>query len=106
MAFIDIGKEFKLGGQGIGTKPGYGSVGELLSALLPNVYILAGLILFFLVFMGGFSILTAAGNPEKIKEGTKTLTMALAGFLLIFVSYMLIQLIEVLTGIKIFNPGF
>jgi hypothetical protein len=103
---INIGNEFKFGNLGIGQIKGYASIGSFLSALLPNAYILAGLILFFYIFLGGFGILTAAGNPEKLKEGQKTLTSALLGFLIIFGSYWLIQVIEVLTGIKIFNPGF
>jgi len=102
---FNIGGEFKLGNQGIAEKPAFNSLGDFISALLPNVYIIAGLILFFLILLGGFGILTAGGNPEKLAQGSKALTAALIGFLIIFASYWIIQIIEVLTGVKIFNPG-
>jgi len=100
---VDIGKAFKIGGQSIVGKPGYGSIGEFVSVILPNVYILAAIILFFLIIFGGFSIITSAGDPEKAKEGQQTLTAALIGFLVIFTSYWIIQIIEVLTGVNLFN---
>ena len=102
---VDIGQAFQLGGEGIGTKSGYESVGSFLSGILPNVYIIAGLILFFLILMGGYGLLAAGDDPEKLKQSSKTFTAAIGGFLIIFVSYWIIQIIEVLTGIAIFDPG-
>lgn len=103
---LDIGKEFWLRKDtGIGNQPGYRTVGEFISKILPNVYIIAGLILFFLIFLGGFGLLTAGGDPEKIAQGGKTITAAIAGFAIIFASYWIIQIIEVLTGVSIFNLG-
>jgi len=73
----------------------------LLSKILPNVYIITGLILFFFLLMGGFTIITSAGSPEKKQEGQKTITNALIGFLIIFASYWIIQIIQVITGVPI-----
>ena len=102
---VDIGEAFKIGGESIKVKPGYGSIGAFVSVILPNVFILAAIILFFLIIFGGFSIITSAGNQEKAKEGQQTLTAALIGFLVIFASYWIIQIIEVLTGVKLLNPS-
>lgn len=98
---IDIGQAFKIGNEGIGTKAGYGSIGAFVSAILPNVYIIAGILLFFLFIFGGFSIITSAGDPEKSKQGQQALTSAVIGFVLVFASYWIIQIIEVLTGLKL-----
>jgi len=103
---VNIGEAFKIGSEGIGIKTGYGSIGELLSALLPNVYIIAGLILFFLILLGGYGLLASGSDPEKLKQSSKAVTAALAGFLIIFVSYWIIQIIELITGIDIFKSGF
>ena len=103
---INIGDEFKLGAEGIGNKKGYHSIGEFISAILPNAYIIAGLILFFLILFGGFTMITAGGDSEKIGQGSKAITAALAGFVLVFASYWIIQIIQVLTGVKIFSPEF
>lgn len=103
---INIGEAFKIGDKGI-SEPGsgYGSVGEFISAVLPNIYIAAGLILFILLIDVGFVIMTSTDNPEQQAKGGKAATAILIGFLIIFGSYWLIQIIEYITGVKIFNSG-
>jgi len=101
---VDIGDAYKLGSEGIGGKPGYSSIGELISKILPNVFVVAGLLLFIFALAGGFVIITSGGNPEKNKQGTGFITAAVVGFVLIFGSYWLIQIIQHLTGINILNP--
>ena len=108
LALVNIGKEFWLKpGQGIEGAPGFGTLGEFLSAILPNVFIIAGIILLFLLIGGGFLVIVSAGqdNPEGAAKGKKAITSALIGFLLIFTSYWLIQIIEIITGINILSGG-
>lgn len=82
--------------------------GDLIGVILPNLYILAGIVFFFLLIFGGLSLIMAAGNgnPQQAEKGKNAATMAVAGFLVIFVSYWIIQIIEAITGIKIFNSPF
>jgi len=98
---VNIGTEFQPA-----TK--FGTVGDLISVLLPNVYILAGVILLFLLIFGGLLLIMGAGggDTQKTGQGKKAVTAAVAGFLIIFGSYWIIQIIEVITGVEIFNPGF
>jgi len=103
-----IGEEFKLGGEGgIGEAAGYGSIGELISAILPNIYVFAGIILFILLIVGGLMVIINAGKGEQegVQTGQKAITAALVGFLIIFASYWIMQIIEIITGIKIFESG-
>lgn len=100
---INIGEHYKFQE---GSASQFENVGQLISKWLPNVYILAGLILFFFILLGGFSIISSAGNQEKLKQGSKTLTSALIGFVILFASYWIIQLIQVVTGIPILKSGF
>lgn len=103
---FDIGEAFKLKeSQGIRGALGYGSIGEFISAVLPNIYVVAGVILFFLMIGGGIMFIKSAGSgdEEKVKKSKSAITAALVGFLIIFLSYWIIQLIEILTGIKIFG---
>lgn len=104
LALVEIGKEFWLkpsvGAQDVYS--GLTSLGELISAILPNVYVIASLILFFLLFLGGFGFLINAGkDPEEMNKASKSITIAILGFLIIFASYWIIQIIEILTGINI-----
>ncbi len=97
---VDIGTEFW-------PAKTFPTIGKLISTLLPNIYILAGLLLFLLLIFGGFGIIMGAGggDPQKTGQGTKAVTAALIGFLIIFLSYWIIQIIEVITGFKIFESG-
>lgn len=79
----------------------YSGAGSLINNILPNVYIAGGLIIFFMIVLGGFTIIAGAGNPDKIKDGTKTITSAIMGLLVLFGSYWIIQLIQVITGLSI-----
>lgn len=105
---FNIGEEFMLGGtEGIKDIGEYGSIGALISSVLPNIYILAGIILFLLLIGGGLSIILSAGqeNPEGAAKGKKAITAALTGFLIIFASYWIIQIIQVISGIDILGGG-
>lgn len=77
-------------------------LGDIVSALLPYVFTISGLILFGILIWGGFELLTSGGNPESIKKAQGRITAALIGFLIIFLAYWLTQLLEAIFGIKIF----
>ncbi len=98
---IDIGKAFKLGDTGIADKAGYGNIGEFITAVLPNIYIISGVILFILFIGAGFVIMTSSGDPEKQSKGMQALAASLIGFIIIFASYWIIQIVEILTGVPI-----
>ena len=105
---LKIGQEFWVRPQqGIGTAKGFGSIGEIISNLLQNIYVLAGILLFVLLIIGGLGFIMGAGedNPEKAKRGKQAITAALIGFAVIFCSYWIIKIIEILTGINILNPN-
>ena len=101
---VNIGQAFKLGGESIETKQGYGNINSLVSVFLKNAYVIASVVLLFLLIGGGFTMISSAGNLEKQQQGSKALTSAIVGFLIIFTSYWIIQIIEVLTGLEIINP--
>ena len=101
---LDIGKEFQVKpGQGIETATGFGSIGEIISNLLQNIYVVAGILLFILLIVGGFGFIMGAGqeNPERAKKGKQAITAALIGFAVIFGSYWIIRIIQVVTGLDI-----
>jgi len=77
-----------------------GNVGDIVSGLLPYVYVLAGLILLLMLISGGIGLMTSAGNPDKSKAAMGKITGGLIGFLIIFVSYFIAQIVEVLLGVS------
>ena len=101
IAQINIGSEF---GSPIG-QPGFG-LADLVSIILSNAIIIAGIIVLFLFIGGGISIIAGAGqdNPERAARGKQAVTAAAIGFIIIFATYWIIQLIEIITGVDIFRP--
>ena len=97
----ESGSQWKLGFPG---GPGSARITPafLINKLLPYLFVIAGLVLFFMLIFGGFTIFISAGNPEKIKKGTGMITNALVGFLIIISAYWIIQFLEYSLGIKVF----
>lgn len=99
---IDIGKEFFGYVSPLGQKD-LGVVGRLVSIFINVSFIAAGLILLFYLILGGIGMISGAGDddPQKAEAAKKTATSALLGFVVVFASYWIVQLIEQLTGLTI-----
>lgn len=101
---INIGKKFfnlEPGQTGFLTE--LTDVGKLVSIIVSNAIVIAGIILLLFMVFGGISMIAGAGNqnPEQVAKGRQVVTSALIGFIIVFAAYWIVQLIEVLTGVKI-----
>ena len=78
-------------------------IGKLVSIIVSNAMVIAGIILLFYMVFGGISMIAGAGNqnPEQVGKGRQAVTSALIGFIIVFAAYWIVQLIEVLTGVAI-----
>ena len=74
-----------------------GVINRALNLLFP----LAGIALFVMLVWGGFEMLTGAAKKQALDSGKQRITAALIGFVLLFVSYWLVQIIETITGVVI-----
>lgn len=99
MAGFNLGEKLRF--QGSSANSSYTNAGDLINNLLPNVYTAAGVIIFIMFIVGGFSIISGANDTHKLDEGKKTITFAIMGLLIIFGSYWIIQIIQVVTGLEI-----
>ena len=91
----------KIGASTITSPVGFTNIGSVISKLLPYIFVISGLILFFIIVMKGFEFLTSAGDSKKVESAKQGLTAAIVGFLIIFVSYWLLQILEVVFHIKV-----
>ena len=97
-----LGTMLRIGpGGDVGTK--YSQVSQFLNLLIPLAFIVAGLILLFLLIGGGFSIIASGGNAKGVEQGKNQITGAVIGFLVIFAAYWIIQIIEKFTGVPILS---
>jgi len=78
------------------------TIGDLITRLIPYIYIFAGFAMIVVIIMGGFDILTSQGSPEKSKIGFDKIAKGITGFILVMASYFIVQLIEGIFNIKIF----
>jgi hypothetical protein len=78
--------------------------GNILTALIP----LIGLTAFIMILAGGFKILTSGGDPKGLQGGRQTITLAIAGLALSIISWLILVLIENITGAPVtkFNFSF
>ena len=104
---FNIGDELKLGEGTTGVQAK--SITSLGTTLYPifwviikNIYILTGIILFFMMVVGGVGMIANAGNAEKQKQSSQTITSAVFGYLIMFAAFWIVRLIEVITGKTIF----
>ena len=83
-----------------------GDVGKLVSIIVSNAIIVAGIIMLFLILLGGISMIGGAGanNPQKVAQGKQTATIAVIGFIIVFAAYWIIQIIQKITGLQIVGP--
>ena len=78
--------------------------GNILQAMIP----LIGLVAFIMILAGGFKILTSAGDPKGMAGGKQTITLAVAGIVLAIISWLVLVVIQNVTGVDVtqFNFGF
>ena len=81
---------------------------RLVAVVLRNAFVAAGVILLFLLVFGGISMIAGAGrgDPEAAARGRSAATAGVIGFVIIFASYLIILVIERLTGVSITNVPF
>ncbi len=81
----------------------YPDPASLVTIIIRNSLTIAGIIMLVLIIAGGFMMIASAGSGDQKKAASaKTMiTDALIGFLVIFLSYFIIQIIEVITGVTI-----
>lgn len=99
---FDIGSALDF--QGASADTTYPSTNVLFQNIIPNLYLIAGLVVFFMILFGGFSIIANRGSKDKVTDGKKVISSAIIGLLVLFASYWIIQIIQVVTDIQILNP--
>lgn len=78
--------------------------GAIISRALQSfIFPIAGLILFVVLLLGGFQMLTGAASSKGIEEGKQKITAAIIGFILLFAAYWIAQLLELIFGIRILS---
>ena len=78
------------------------SIFSIISVIIKNLYVLTGIVLLFFLVAGGVGMIINAGNAEKQKQSSQTLTSAVVGYVIMFAAYWLVKIVEIVFGVEIF----
>lgn len=78
-------------------------VGKLLTSAIQVAFIVAGILTFAFLVIGGIEWLTSGGDKTKTETARNRITAALVGLAIIAASWALMQLISYFFGINVFS---
>ncbi len=74
------------------------SLQGLFTNVISVIVALAGVALFIMFVVSGFSFLFSGGDPKKLEQARGTLTNAIVGLVVIVAAYLILRMIGVLSG--------
>ena len=103
IAQVDIGSTFL--GSSSQNLSDLSGVGLYVSAIITGAISIAGIIFIFLLVGSGIAVISGAGknDPQSVQKGKQAATSALIGFVVVFMAYWIVKLIELITGLKLIS---
>lgn len=80
----------------------FSDLGKILNLIFPLLMSGTAVILLFVLIWGGITILTAGGNPEKLKKGQQTFTYGIFGLVIIVTSYLFVKILGAVFNITLY----
>ena len=81
------------------------NVGSLVSVLLPNILLIAGIIAFIAVIFSGIKVISSAGDAKAEEANKGAFTAAVIGLIIIFGAYFFLQITGTIVGFNFLNPS-
>ncbi|MBU1326588.1 hypothetical protein KKB64_00175 [Patescibacteria group bacterium] len=79
----------------------FSTFGDLVDVIVRNAFVLAGVMCFVLLVIGGFGVIMGAGDTKKTEQSKQAITGAVVGLIIVITSYWIVQIIEKLTGVPL-----
>ena len=76
------------------------TLGQIITSIIPYVFGAAGIALLIYLVIGGFQFMLSRGDPKATQAAQSKITNAVIGFVIIFLSYLIVRLIEQLFGLQ------
>ncbi|MBI2611626.1 hypothetical protein HYW54_02650 [Candidatus Gottesmanbacteria bacterium] len=78
------------------------TLASIINAAVPILFAFSGIALFIYLVWGGFDYLTSMGDPKKAEQGKNRITHAVVGFIIMFVAFWVVQVMDIFLGFEIF----
>jgi amino acid transporter len=75
------------------------SLADLITTVINALLIFAGAVAVLFLIIGGFRYVVSAGNADQVEGAKKTILYAIVGLIIIFVAFVLVQLIQNWLGV-------
>ncbi len=81
----------------------FDTFGDIVSVVVKNAMVLAGVISFVLLILGGIGVIvgSGSGDTKKLEQARKTVTGAVTGLIIVVTSVLIVQLIATITGSQV-----
>ncbi|MBI4062642.1 hypothetical protein HY410_01855 [Candidatus Gottesmanbacteria bacterium] len=86
-----------------GPAQAFGTFGELVTVIVKNAFVIAGVIAFLLLVFGAFTIImgAGAGDTKQLERGRQAIVGAVTGLIVVVASFWIVQIVEKLTGVPL-----
>ncbi len=78
-------------------------VPSLVSALIRGALVVAAIVFFFILVIGGIKWIASGGDKAATEGARNQITAALIGLVIVFAAWAIVQLIQVFFGVNIFS---
>ncbi len=79
------------------------TIGGIVSGLIRFVLVVAALVFFFILVIGGIQWIASGGDKAQTEAARNRITAALVGLVIVFAAWAIVQLINTFFGINIFE---
>lgn len=82
------------------------TIGGVVSGLISAVLVLAAIVFFFMLVIGGIRWITSGGDKGQTEGARNQITAALVGLVIVFSAWAIVQLVNTFFGVNIFSMSF
>lgn len=82
------------------TFPANTTLGQIISAAIPWIFTIAGMLLLIYLTFGGLQLMLSQGDPKAAGAAKAHITNALIGFIIIFIAFWVVQLLGLVLGLN------
>ena len=76
-----------------------GTLGSVIQEALKYIFPAAGLLLLLYLIYGGYRYMLSRGDPKSLEQAKGIITTAVIGFIIIFISYWIVQIAGLALGL-------